>query len=111
MIKTELKERKISGEKIVNEEANIIDETEIIDLDLIEFGGRRVVEDKSSESSANPDEFEGSGDEELEVKEIEILERTNHATNLEIPQSVTEPGGVSNWCLLDSANLEKLSHP
>ena len=103
MIKTELKERKISGKKIVDEEANTIDGTEILDLDLIEFGDRRLVEDESSESSENPDEFEGSGDEELEVKEIEILERTNHAMNLEIPQSVTEPGGVSNLCLLDSA--------
>ena len=103
LIKTELKERKVSGEKIVNEEAKTIDETEILDLDLIEFGDRRVVEDESSESSENPDEFEGSGDEELEVKEMEILERTNHATNLEIPQSVTEPGGISEWCLLDGA--------
>ena len=93
LIKTELKERKFSEEK----HQDTSEETEVLDLDLIEFGERRLTEDESSENlEQTPDEIEGSGDEELEVKQMEILERTNHATNLEVPQTITGPGGFSN---------------
>merc|ERR1712131_328871 len=71
------------------------EETEVLDLDLIEFGERRLTEDESSENlEQTADEIEGSGDEELEVKEMEILERTNHETNLEVPQTITGPANV-----------------
>ena len=69
-----------------------------MDLDFIEFGDRQLAEEESSDSlQENADEdIEGSGDEELEVKEMEILERANHATNLEVPQTVMKPGVFSN---------------
>ena len=91
LIKTELEQKKASKDKIP-------DETEILDLDFIEFGDRRLTEEESSDSlQENTDEeIEGSGEEELEVKEMEILERANHATNLEVPQTVMEPGVFSN---------------
>merc|ERR1712131_56507 len=87
LIKTELEQKKTSKDKILWP-----DETEILDLDFIEFGDRRLTEEESSVSLQEIDEdIEGSGDEELEVKEMEILERANHATNLEVPQTVMEP--------------------
>ena len=93
LIKTELEQKKASKDKILWP-----DETEILDLDFIEFGDRRLTKEESSVSlQENADEdIEGSGDEELEVKEMEILERANHATNLEVPQTVMEPGMFSN---------------
>ena len=93
LIKTELKQKEISNDKILWP-----DETEVLDLDLIEFGERRLSEEESSENleeNINED-IEGSGDVELEVKEMEILQRANHATNLEISQTTVAPGVFSN---------------
>jgi len=88
LIKTELKQKEISNDKILWP-----DETEVLDLDLIEFGNRRLSEEESSENleeNINED-IEGSGDVELEVKDMEILQRANHATNLEISQTTVAP--------------------
>ena len=100
LIKTELKQKEISNDKILWP-----DETEVLDLDLIEFGERRLSEEESSENleeNINED-IEGSGDVELEVKEMEILQRANHATNLEISQTTVAPGVFSNWPKQDGA--------
>ena len=93
LIKTELRQKKVSKDKI-----RWPDETEVLDLDFIEFGDRQLAEEESSDSlQENTDkDIEGSGDEELEVKEMEILQRANHAMNLEIAQTVIEPGVFSN---------------
>ena len=97
LIKSELKQKKVSKDKI-----RWPDETEVLDLDFIEFGDRQLAEEESSESlqeNAEEDaeeDIEGAGDEELEVKEMEILQRANHATNLEIPQTIIELGVFSN---------------
>ena len=67
-----------------------------MDLDFIEFGDRQQEESSNSLQENTDRDIEGSGDEELEVKEMEILQRANHAMNLEIPQTVIEPGVFSN---------------
>lgn len=91
LIKTELKQSKV----FLKENIEKSNESEILDLDLIEFGDRRVVEEESFENLEKiPGEFEGAGNEELEVDEIEILHRANHAANLEVPQTFTESANV-----------------
>ena len=98
LIKTELRQKKVSKDKI-----RWPDETEVLDLDFIEFGDRQQEESSNSLQENTDRDIEGSGDEELEVKEMEILQRANHAMNLEIPQTVIEPGVFSNWRWVDGA--------